>query len=282
MRKKLTVLTALMLTAPLMAAAPAMAQMGGMGGMGGGMGGMGGGGMGGRHGGGDMGGPPDGGSGPRGGAPRDMKPIALKKYEAAVESMFRAADANKDGIVTLAEFESVITAKRNALIHKRFVDVDANHDGRIDEGEFIAWESRKSSAEMAEDGGEFAEIVPDAIFPDLGEGERDMALRMAVEPLGPVAIAKANVDYDAGISLAELQAYERARFDKADTNKDLFLSREEIEAMRGGRGGMGGGMPPMGGGRRAGNMAGSMGGNMGGNRGDGPPPGMPPMGGDDN
>ncbi|NOW47060.1 hypothetical protein FHW96_003231 [Novosphingobium sp. SG751A] len=275
----MTVLTALLLAAPLMAAAlttqPAMAQMGGMGGMGGGgMGGMGGGGgMGGRHGGGDMGGPPDGGA-PRGGAPRDMKPIPLKKYEAAVESMFRAADANKDGMVTLAEFESVITARRNTLIHKRFVDVDANHDGRIDEGEFIAWESRKSSAEMAEDGGEFAEIVPDAIFPDLGEGERDMALRLAVEPLGPVAIAKANVDYDAGISLAELQAYERARFDKADTNKDLFLSREEIEAMRGGRGMM----PPMGGGRGRGGAGGGMGGSMG----DGPPPGMPPMGGGDN
>lgn len=214
-----------------------------------------------------------------------MKPIPLKRYEAAVESMFRAADANKDGMVTLAEFESVITARRNALIHKRFVDVDANHDGRIDEGEFIAWESRKSSAEMAEDGGEFAEIVPDAIFPDLGEGERDMALRLAVEPLGPVAIAKANVDYDAGISLAELQAYERACFDKADTNKDLFLSREEINAMRGGRGMM----PPMGGGRRGGGggMGGSQsggqgGGQGGGGMGDGPPPGMPPMSGDDN
>lgn len=263
MRNRLTVLTALLLTVPLMAPAPAMAQMGGMGGMGGGMGGGGmggmggGGGMGGRRGG-DIGGPGDM-SPPRGGAPRDMKPIALKKYEAAVESMFRAADANKDGIVTLAEFEGVITARRNALIHQRFIGVDTNKDGRIDEGEFIAWESRKSSAEMAEDGGEFADIVPDAIFPDLGEGERDMALRIAVEPLGPVAIAKANVDYDAGISLAELQAYERARFDKADTNKDLFLSREEIEAMRGGRGG---GMPPMGGGRRGG--------------------GMPPMGGGDN
>jgi len=257
MRNRLTLMAAALLVAPLTAASPAMAQMGGMGG--GGMGGMGGGG--GRRGG-DIGGPGDM-SPPRGG-PKDMKPIALKKYEAAVESMFRVADANKDGMVTMAEFESVITGRRNALIHKRFVEVDANHDGRIDEAEFIAWESRKSSAEIAEDGGEFAEIVPDAIFPDLGEGERDMALRMAVEPLGPVAIAKANVDYDAGISLAELQAYERARFDKADTNKDLFLSREEIEAMRGGRGG---GMPPMGGGRRGGGQ-------------DGPPAGgMPPMGG---
>lgn len=174
-----------------------------------------------------------------------MKPIPLKKYEAAVESMFRTADANKDGMVTLAEFQGVITARRNALIHQRFLSVDTNKDGRIDEAEFIAWESRKSGAELSEDGGEFGDIVPDVIFPDLGDGERDLALRMAVEPLGPVVIAKANVDYDAGISLAELQAYERIRFDKADTNKDLFLSREEINAMRGGRGGGAGGLPPM-------------------------------------
>jgi hypothetical protein len=144
----------------------------------------------------------------------------------------------------------VITARRNAVLH-RFVDIDTNHDGRIDEAEFIAWQSRKGGAAMADDGGEFAEIVADSIGPDLGNGERNDALMIAVEPLNAVVIAKANTNYDAGITLDELMAYEHARFTKADTNQDLFLSREEVEAMipnrgprRDGPGGPQGGPPP--------------------------------------
>jgi hypothetical protein len=180
-----------------------------------------------------------------------MKPIPIKAFDKAVESMFAAADANKDGMVTLAELNGVITARRNAVLHQRFVDIDTNHDGRIDEAEFIAWQSRKGGAAMADDGGEFAEIVADSIGPDLGNGERNDALMIAVEPLNAVVIAKANTNYDAGITLDELMAYEHARFTKADTNQDLFLSREEVEAMipnrgprRDGPGGPQGGPPP--------------------------------------
>lgn len=188
------------------------------------MGGPGGGGM--RHGPPDDEGSP---SGPR--RPHDMKPIPIKAFDKAVESMFAAADANKDGMVTLAELNSVITARRNAVLHQRFVEIDTNRDGRIDEPEFIAWQSRKGGAAMADDRGEFAEIVADSIGPDLGNGERNDALMIAVEPLNAVVIAKANTNYDAGITLDELMAYEHARFTKADTNQDLFLSREEVEAM---------------------------------------------------
>ena len=229
-------LTAGLITLAL-AASPAMAQMGG--GMGGGGmgGGMGGGGMGGGRGshGGDMGEAPSGGGDHQ---PRDMKPIALKTFDKAVESMFRIADANHDGIVTLAEFESVVTARRAAVIRERFHAIDANHDGRIDEAEFIAWESRKGSAAMVDDtASEFSELVPDSIGPDLGEGERNVALMIAVEPLNPVVIARANTNYNAGITLDELMTYEHLRFTKADTNQDGFLEREEIEALLPGRSG---------------------------------------------
>jgi Ca2+-binding EF-hand superfamily protein len=179
--------------------------------------------------------------------PRDMKPISLKKFDAAVESMFRAADADHNGIVTLAEFNQVVTARRDTIIRARFKAIDTNHNGQIDEGEFIAWQAKLGSAALSENGGgEFAEITPDSIGPVLGDGERDDALAIAVEPLNAVVIAKANTDYDAGMSLPELLAYEHARFDKADTDKDGTLSRDEIDKLmpgrRGGPGGFGG--PP--------------------------------------
>jgi Ca2+-binding EF-hand superfamily protein len=225
------------IAATLLAVSPALAQggMGGMGGMGGG--GMGGG-MGGGPGGTDHGGPPMDDGGPR--PPRDMKPISLKNFDAAVTGMFRAADANHDGMVTLAEFNQVVTARRDTVIHARFKAIDTNHNGQIDEGEFIAWQRAMGSTALSDNAAtEYAEIIPDSIGPDLGDGERNDALSIAIE-LNAVVIAKANINYDAGMSLDELLAYEHARFDKADTDKDGTLSRDEIDAMMPRRGGPGG------------------------------------------
>jgi hypothetical protein len=226
------------IAATFLAVSPALAQggMGGMGGMGGG--GMGGG-MGSGPGGTDHGGPPMDDSGPR--PPRDMKPISLKTFDGAVTGMFRAADANHDGMVTLAEFNQVVTARRDTVIRARFKAIDTNHNGQIDEAEFIAWQRAMGSTALSDNAAtQYAEIIPDSIGPDLGDGERNEALSIAIEPLNAVVIAKANINYDAGMSLDELLAYEHARFDKADTDKDGMLSREEIDAMMPRRGGPGG------------------------------------------
>jgi hypothetical protein len=248
MRKVLMGLVALGLLA-----SPASAQMGGMGGGGGGMGGGmgGGGGPGGGGPGGDHGG-----DGPPGGEPRkprEMKPIPQKIFDKAVEGMFRVADLNKDGIVTLAEYEEVVAQRRRAVIHARFLAVDTNHDKIIDEAEFQAWQGRKGSAALVDEPVDFGEIISESIEPELGNGQRDLALSIAVEALNPVVITKADANYDGNLTLDELLAYERARFKKADTNDDGYLSTEEIAAMRGPRSGgktgpMGGppmmGMPP--------------------------------------
>ena len=242
------------LAALLLVASPAMAQgMGGMGGMGGGDmggGGMGGGGMGGgggRPGGGGVDHGPDMPVGPRG--PHEMKPISRKAFDAAVTEMFRAADANHDGMVTLAEFNEVVTARRDAIIRTRFKAIDTNHNGQIDENEFILWQRAMGSSALSDSAAtQYAEIIPNSIGPDLGEGERNEAMGVAVEPLNAVVIAAANTNYDAGMSLEELLAYEHARFDKADADKDGTLTRDEIDAMipRRGGGGFGGpgGRPP--------------------------------------
>ncbi|MDE1917280.1 MAG: EF-hand domain-containing protein [Sphingomonadales bacterium] len=229
------------ITAALLATGPALAQgMGGMGGMGGGMGGMGGGGPGGGvdHG-------PDGPVGQF--RPRQAKPISLKQFDAAVTDMFRIADANHDGMVTLAEFNEVITARRDAIIRARFKSVDTNHNGQIDESEFIAWQRAMGSTALSESAStQYDEIIPNSISPEFHDGEKDEALAIAVEPLNAVVIAAANTNYDAGMGLAELLAYEHARFDKADADKDGVLSREEVDSLQPHRRGPGGpgGRPP--------------------------------------
>jgi len=94
-------------------------------------------------------------------------------------------------------------------------------------------------------------IVAEEIPVDMG-GDRDgMMLSGLIEPLSATVIAAANTNYDAGVSLEELLAYERQRFDAADKDGDGALSMEELDALhprgetRGGPGGQGGqGGPP--------------------------------------
>jgi Ca2+-binding EF-hand superfamily protein len=235
----------------LPAAALAQGGMGGgMGGMGGGSG-MPGGGGGGRHGGGMQGEMGEGGRGPGGGrGPAPMKPISRDKLDKPVEAMFRAADANKDGIVELEELRSVLNAKREAIIRERFKKIDANGDKLIDEKEFIVWQQSLGSVAASDSlgGGPAYGIVTESLPPPLGNGEDDRALRFIIEPLSVDVLVSANVNYDKGASLDELLAYERQRFDAADTDKDGKLSGEELRKLEpeGGRRGPRAGGPPNG------------------------------------
>ena len=208
-------------------ASPAAAQMGG---------GMGGGGMGG------------GGAGhmPRpDGPPADDGPhvergpeqvfISLEKFDRAVTEMFKSADLNHDGMVTLAELQSVIDSRRDAIIRDRFRDIDTNHDGRIDLAEFTAWQADMGAVAGSQCAGYAgqAELVPESFGPQLGNGPKDRALAVAIEPLSATMLTKANTHYRAGATLEDVLAYENARFSAADTNRDGFLDWQEIASLRG-------------------------------------------------
>lgn len=246
MRRSLVGLVALLL------ATPALAQMAG--GMGGGMGG---GGMDGGMGSGPEGSGPEG-SGRRGPPPGDsrpkpMPPIPRAALDEPVKAMFRAADGNHDGIVTLAELEAVIAARREAIIRARFERIDSDHDGHITMDEFMAWQKSLGSVAAGQDraltdrGGP----VPETVGPELGVKMQDRVLAALIEPLSAMTIVDANTNYDAGVSLDELLALERKRFDAADSDRDGQLSVDEVQEMmrklgkgRDGPGGPGG--PPPG------------------------------------
>ncbi|MFD1610940.1 EF-hand domain-containing protein [Sphingomonas tabacisoli] len=192
-------------------------------------------------------GPPGGGGGGRGGgqgrhggfgggpggermAPRPPKPLKRKRLDEIVTAMFRAADANHDGMVTLDELHAVIEARREAAIRARFERIDRNHDGRIDLDEFAAWQRAMGSAALsdAQSTGVRGAMVPEEIGPELGNDPEDRRLARFIEPLSAPVLVNANTNYDAGVSLEELLAYERKRFDAADANHDGELTIDEL------------------------------------------------------
>lgn len=255
--RKIMVGLGLALLIPMQAIAQGGMSGGGMGGMGsGGMGGgMGRGGMG--HGGGMHGGGEGGemGQGRGGNRLPEIKPISRDRLDKQVEAMFQSADSDRDGIVTLDELRAVLSARRDAIIRARFDRVDTNHNKLIEPQEFIAWQTALGSAASAEEQAEGGPIA-ESLSPPASDKAEDRMIRRLIEPLSATAIVNANSNYDKGVSLPELLAYERQKFDTLDTNKDGFLAMEELRAAQprgpGERGQRGGpGMTPPPGGRPA-------------------------------
>jgi len=227
MRRTMLTLAALTMSAGALAQSGMPGGMDGMGGMGGGgMGGMGGG-MGGR------GGPPDG--GPSGGnqGPRPMKPVKREKFDKAVTAMFRIADTDRNGVVTLKELQAIVDTRREAAIQARFDRIDANHDGSLDRAEFFAWQRQMGSAALSGEQAAAGNVgrMAESIVPDLKDDTDGEILARLIAPIDAMMIVTANTNYDDGMSLDELLAYERARFDAADIDKDGELSMDEVREL---------------------------------------------------
>ncbi|MBO9518735.1 MAG: calcium-binding protein [Porphyrobacter sp.] len=185
-----------------------------------------------------QGGPPPGGGGRGPGGPGEggpgmrrmpeMKPLKREKFDKAVTALFEAGDVNRDGYVTLAELRGIQTARREEVITERFKRIDSDHNGSISATEFSIWQQQLGSVVLSEEGPPTLdlEIIPDVIRPKLGDD--DMALERLIDPLSATVIAKANVNYDSGVTLAEMLAYQGARFEAADEDRDGTISMEEL------------------------------------------------------
>ena len=166
--------------------------------------------------------------------PRAPEPIRRGDFNEMVGKLFSAADSNRDGTITLAELQAIIAARKEQAIQARFEGIDTDRNRSLSAAEFAHWQRGLGTAvldDTAAGGLNFAEVL--RVEP--GRGREEQAIAALVEPLGSTMLTAANTNYDAGVTLDELVAYEGKRFDRIDANRDGFLVNAEVTgANRGG------------------------------------------------
>ena len=160
------------------------------------------------------------------------EPLERRKFDAAVEKMFAAVDTNHDGIVTVAEFQALITARKEQAIAERFAAIDTNHDKSLSYTEFSQWQRSLGALALSDADAGAVGMVAEEIRYQPGRGRLDQMIADLIEPLRTTVIVAANTNYDAGASLAEVIAYEGKRFEALDTNHDGWLTEDEWMAGR--------------------------------------------------
>ena len=132
-------------------------------------------------------------------AQTSAKPINRANFTATLDAQFKAIDANKDGVASVAEIEAYQRAQAALLIQRQtaglFARLDTNRDGSISREEFLRISSSTN-------------------------------VKVSAAPM----LAKMDTNKDGKISLAEFRAATQANFAKIDTNHDGVVSPEEIRA----------------------------------------------------
>jgi len=165
--------------------------------------------------------------------PRASKPLERGDIDKAVEKMFRTADTDRDGLLALAEFNAVISARKDKVIAERFAQVDTDRNQSISTAEFAQWQRALGAVVLSDRQGleQDDPLVAEDLPLEFSRNDDVALLTRLIEPLNATMLVAANTDYDAGASLAEILAYEHQRFDAADTNKDGWLTWDEAEAL---------------------------------------------------
>lgn len=143
-----------------------------------------------------------------------------------------ARAAQGDGVTTRAEMQ--------AQAAQRFARLDANKDGKLDQADRAARRAAMFDRIDADHNGQISRAEFDAPRGPMaaGEGRRGQGGRvmgmhhrggtMGGRMMGPGADA----DKDGAITQAEFTAAAQQRFDRADTNHDGQVTREERQAAR--------------------------------------------------
>jgi len=137
------------------------------------------------------------GSPAHGQVPAPAKQLSRTDLAKRLDAQFSAVDANRDGVITKAEFEAAQLRGLQQRIASQFKQLDTNHDGQLSLQEFAAI----AQAQM--------QIL----------GQVTDRLMQTVD-----------ANHDGKITPNELRAPQLANFDKVDANHDGVVTPAEVQA----------------------------------------------------
>jgi Ca2+-binding EF-hand superfamily protein len=169
--------------------------------------------------------PGDGGPGRHGGliamadANKDGK-VSRAELTTALDARFAKLDANHDGKLTKEDREIA----RKARLEQRFAGLDSDHNGQISKAEFMAGQEARFDRRSSEGPGgrEGGHRFGRGGHHGFGGG---MGMRGRGGPAGGAM-------KDGVVTRAEFMARPLAMFDKADANRDGFVTADEMKAAR--------------------------------------------------
>jgi len=160
-------------------------------------------------------------------------PKTRAEMQARIAEHFSKADANGDGFVTKAEFDTARTAMYAKYMEHRqkrraehFAMLDKDKNGSLSKEEYMA----PRASEMGHGGHDGPGGMHDGKHGMMRHGMGGMG--MGGMGMGDGWFARADANKDGKLSLAEASAGALAIFDKVDTNHDGTISPAEHDAAR--------------------------------------------------
>lgn len=161
-------------------------------------------------------------------------PKTRAELQTMIAGHFKAADADKDGIVTKAEAEAAREAmkakyaeRRGAMREQHFAKLDTDKNGQLSKEELSARHERGDKDGKHAGGGHDGH--GDRMGHHGWRGHHGGGMGMAMRGQW---FERADANKDGKLTLAEAEAGPLEMFDKVDTNKDGTISREEHQAAR--------------------------------------------------
>lgn len=164
-------------------------------------------------------------------------PQTRAAVEAEIAERFAAADANKDGAVTQAEFKAYADARqaearaKMAEMHGRmFAQIDTDSNGQVSRAEWDAHHAQmQTKREQRRDGAGRGERGERRAMKMHG-GADMQAMHRHAGGWSETWFETADADKDGRVTLAEASARALERFDRMDANKDGTVTLEERKA----------------------------------------------------
>jgi Ca2+-binding EF-hand superfamily protein len=149
--------------------------------------------------------------------------VTLDEFEAAMQARFARMDSDHNGVVSQEEFRSYLQQRRLEHKQERLKAMDSNGDGQISKQEYLAYQSKQADARFGRlDQNHDGILSADELDNDRRHGYHG----------GKGLFRKLDSNGDGVISQDENRAALSAWFARIDSNGDKVVTSDEVKAFR--------------------------------------------------